>query len=138
MALKKKIHNTEELKQAMNELQSRVEVQELEMKVNYNQVKENLQPTRVAKNTFSYLAETPEIQRTLVNTVLGFILGYASKKAVSLLREDVLDQTIHNLVNHQVTKLENSQPDSLLAKGISLFRQHTPPSSPIYPFVKYK
>ncbi|HEX8459965.1 MAG TPA: hypothetical protein VF623_00990 [Segetibacter sp.] len=138
MALKGKIHNTEDLKRAMTELQSKVEVQELEMKVNYNQVKENLAPKRVVKNTFSYLAETPEIQQTLVNTVIGFLLGYASKKASTMLTEEVLDSTIQNLVNYHVSTLENKHPESLLAKGISLFRKHTPKDSPIYPFVQYK
>jgi hypothetical protein len=137
MSVTKKIHNTEDLKQAMNALQSRIEGQEVELKVGYSQVKENLQPKRVAKNTFSYLAETPEIQKTLVNTVIGFILGYASKKAVALMSEDLLDRTVQNLVSHQMTKLEQKQPNSLLAKGITLFRKHTPADSPIYPFVQY-
>jgi len=138
MAQSRKISNSEELQQAMKELEKRVHVQELEMKENYNQVKENLQPKRVVKNTFSYVAETPEIQRTLVNTVIGFILGYASKKAVELLSENSLNSTVENLVNYQVSKFEQKHPESLLSKGISLFRKHTPPNSPIYPFVRYK
>jgi len=138
MALTRKISNTEDLRKAMNELESRVKVQELEIKDNYSQIKDNMQPKRVARNTFSYLAETPEIQKTLVNTVIGFILGYASKKAVELFSEQSLDRTVHNIVNHQLTKLENKQPEGLLAKGISLVRKHTPNDSPIYPFVRYK
>ncbi|MDB5245686.1 MAG: hypothetical protein JWQ40_80 [Segetibacter sp.] len=138
MALTRKITNSQELQQAMKDLEKRVQVQELDLKVNYNQVKENLQPKRVVKNTFSYVAETPEIQRTLVNTVIGFILGYASKKAVELLSEDSLNSTVENLVNYQVSQFEQKHPESLLSKGITLFRKHTPPHSPIYPFVKYK
>lgn len=138
MAIKRKITNSEELQQAMKELENEVQVQELQMKGNYNQVKENLNPKRVVKNTFSYVAETPEVQRTLVNTVIGFILGYASKKAVELLSEESLNSTVENLVNYQVDNFEQKHPDSLLAKGISLFRKHTPPHSPIYPFVRYK
>jgi predicted nuclease with TOPRIM domain len=138
MELKNKIHNIEDLKKAMNELESRVKVQESEIKENFVEVKENLRPKRVVRNTFSYLAETPEIQKTLINTVIGFILGYASKKAVEVLSEQSLDRTVQNILNHQMTKLENNQPDSLLAKGITLFRRHTPPDSPIYPFVRYK
>src|SRR5215211_5635960 len=98
MASTRKISNSEELQQAMKELEKKVQVQELEMKVNYNQVKENLHPKRVVKNTFSYVAETPEIQRTLVNTVIGFILGYASKKATELLSQNALNSTVENLV----------------------------------------
>jgi predicted nuclease with TOPRIM domain len=138
MELKNKIHNTEDLKKAMDELQSRINFQESEIKENFVEVKENLRPKRVVRNTFSFLAETPEIQKTLVNTVVGFILGYASKKAVEVLSEQSLDRTVQNILNHQMTKLENKQPESLLAKGITLFRRHTPPDSPIYPFVKYR
>lgn len=138
MAVTRKITNAQDLKSAIIDLESRLKVYELEMKDNYAQVKQNLQPKRVVKNTFSYVAETPEIQRTLVNTVIGFLLGYASKKAVELLSEDVLDRTIHNIVNHQITKIEKKEPASWLTKGISLFRKHTPPNSPIYPFVRYK
>ena len=138
MTITRKISNSEELHKAMNELETKIQVQELEIKDNYSQVKQNLQPKRVVKNTFSYVAETPEIQRTLVNTAIGFILGYASKKAVELLSEEVLDKTIHNIVNNQITKIENRQPATLLSKGISLIRKHTPHDSPIYPFVRYK
>lgn len=138
MAVTRKISNSEDLKNAIYDLESKVKVQELEMQDNYAQVKQNLHPKRVVKNTFSYVAETPEIQRTLVNTVIGFILGYASKKAVELLTEENLDRTVHNIVNSHISKIENKQPDSLLSKGISLIRKHTPHDSPIYPFVRYK
>jgi len=138
MAITRRISNGEDLRKAIDELETKVKVQELELKDNYSQIKHNMQPKRVAKNTFSYLAETPEIQKTIVNTVIGFILGYASKKAVELFSENALDRTVHNLVNHQISRIESKQPDSLLAKGISLVRRHTPYDSPIYPFVRYK
>lgn len=138
MAITKKISNADDLRSAMRELEGRVKVQEVEMKENYGLIKHNLSPKRVVKNTFSYVAETPEIQKTLVNTVIGFILGYASKKAVELLSEDVFDRTIHNFVNHQIDKIEKREPQTLLSKGLSLVRKHTPSDSPIYPFVRYK
>lgn len=138
MATTRKISNSEDLQNAINDLEAKVKVQRLEIRDNYDQVKENLQPKRVIKNTFSYVGETPEIQRTLVNTVIGFVLGYASKKAVDLFSENVLDRTIYNVVNHHLTKIENREPRTLLSKGISLIRKHTPENSPIYPFVRYK
>ena len=134
----KKITNTQELQEAIKGLENAVKVQEADLKMNYTEVKENLNPKRVAKNTFSYVAETPEIQRTLVNTIFGFMLGYASKKAVQLLSEESLNKTVENLVIHNITKLENKNPESLLSKGITLFRKYTPTDSPIYPFVRYK
>ena len=138
MATKRDIKNAKDLKAAINELEKRLEADQFKLKENYVQVKENLHPKRVIKNSFSYAAETPEIQRTLVNTAIGFILGYASKKATELLSEHQLNRTVENIINHHVNELENRQPGSLLSKGISLFRRFTPPSSPIYPLIKYR
>ena len=138
MATKRDIKNAQDLKAAINDLEKRLEADQFKLKDNYVQVKENLHPKRIIKNSFSYAAETPEIQRTLVNTVIGFILGYASKKAVELLSEDALDRTIHNVVNHHISKIENREPSNLISKGISLLRKHTPHDSPMYPFVRYK
>ncbi len=138
MSVTTKIANADDLQKAIKELEKKVETQEFVLKENYFQVKENLHPKRVVKNTFSYLAETPEIQKTLVNTVIGFILGYASKKATELLTEENIDRTVYNIVNTHISEIENKEPGSLLSKGISLFRKHTPIDSPIYPFVKYK
>jgi len=138
MANRRKITNNDDLQAAIKELERKVKLDEEEVKDNFEDVKVNLNPKRVAKNTFSYVAETPEIQRTLVNTAIGFILGYASKKAVQLLSEQSLDRTVENIVNHHITKLENKDPNSLLSKGITLFRKHTPPTSPLYPLIRYK
>lgn len=138
LAIKRKITNSQELKDAMVDLEKKVHQQEDDLKENYLQVKENLDPKRVARNTFSYVAETPEIQRTLVNTVFGFILGYASKKASELLTEENINRAVENIVIKQVDKLENKNPQSLLSKGITLVRKNIPADSPIYPFVRYK
>lgn len=138
MAAKKKITNSAELKSAITELEREVHDNEYQMKENFLQVKENLHPKRVIKNTFSYAAETPEVQRTLVNTAIGFILGYASRKATEFLTEESLNKTVEGIVSHNLTRLEDKNPDSVLSRVITLFRKHTPPSSPIYPLIKYR
>lgn len=138
MSKTRNIKDAGELKAAIQELERKIEVQEVEMKAEFSQVKEDLHPKKISRNIFTYLAETPEIQKTIVNTAIGFILGYASKKAKELLNEEALNSTIENLVNSEINRLEYKAPESLLAKGISLFRKHTPPQSPIYPFVRYK
>jgi len=138
MATHRSINNEHDLKAAISELERKVQHNKDEIKGNYQMLKEELNPKKVVKNTFSYVAETPEVQRTLVNTALGFILGYASKKSLELLNENSLNRTFENMVSHQITQLENKNPNSLLSKGISLFRKHTPPDSPIYPLVKYR
>lgn len=138
METKSNIKNAGDLQAAIKDLEKRMQADEFELKSNFAQVKENLQPKRVIKNTFSYAAETPEIQKTLINTAIGFVLGYASKKAAELLTKESLDKTVENIVNHHLNELEFKQPGSLLSKGISLFRRFTPPTSPLYPLIKYK
>lgn len=138
MATTRKITNGEELKDAIRQLEVKVKGHEEIMKHNYSEAKQHFKPANVIKNTFSYIAETPEIQRTLINTAIGFIMGYASKKSVEVLNEEALDHTISNFVTHQLTKYENKDPESLLGRGIRVLRRFTPPTSPLYPFVRYK
>jgi hypothetical protein len=136
--MKRNITNQAELNQAMEDLQRRVKVQEIEMKTNYEEVKENLRLKNVVKNKFEQLAQTPEIQRTLLNTAMGMVLGFAAKRLSEILSEQSLNRTVENVLNHSVHKLETRNPESLVAKGISLLRKYTPRDSPIYPYVRYK
>lgn len=138
MLTKGSIKNAEDLKVAISDLEKRVKAEGVELKGGIVQVKEKLRPKKVLKNTFSYAAEIPEVQKILINTAIGFILGYASKKAAELLSEQSLNRTVENLVNHHVNELENNHPGTLISKGISLFRRFTPPSSPLYPLIKYR
>ncbi len=136
--MKRTITNSKELQQAMDDLQRRVKEQEGEMKANYEQVKDNLRMKNVLKNKFNQLAETPEIQRTLINTALGMVLGFAAKKVTEVLSEQSLNRTVENILNHSLTTLERKNPGSMLSKGISLIRRYTPKDSAMYPFVRYK
>ena len=138
MITKGSIKNADDLKAAISHLENKVKAEEFQIKDDVVQVKEHLRPKRVLKNTFSYAAEIPEVQKILVNTAIGFILGYASKKAAELLSEQSLDRTVENLVNHHVNELETNHPGTLISKGIALFRRFTPPTSPLYPLLKYK
>ena len=74
MAKTRKITNSAGLEAGNKELEEQVMCRRRNEN-EFCQVKENLHPKRVIKNTFSYVAETPEIQKTLVNTVIGFDTG---------------------------------------------------------------
>jgi len=136
--MKRNITNSSQLAQAKSELERRVKMQEAEMKANYEQVKENLRLKNVLKNKFNQIAETPEIQRTLLNTAFGMVLGFAAKKVTEILSEQSLNRTVENVLNHSVHKLETNNPGSMISKAVSLVRKYTPKDSPIYPFVKYR
>jgi hypothetical protein len=90
------------------------------------------------KNKFEQLAQTPEIQRTLLSTAMGMVLGFAAKRMSEVLSEQSLNRTVENILNNSINKLEKRDPQSLISKGITLVRKYTPVDSPIYPFVKYR
>lgn len=136
--MKRQINDSKELKQAMDDLQRRVKVQEVEIKASYEDLKEDLRLKNLMKNKFQQFAETPEIQRTLLSTAMGLVLGFAAKKVTEILSEQSLNRAVENVLNHSVHKLENKNPQSLLSKGISLVRKYTPNDSPIYPYVRYR
>lgn len=136
--MKRTITNSKELQQAMDDLQRRVKEQEVEMKVNYEQVKDNLRMKNLLKNKFNQLAETPEIQRTLINTAIGMVIGYTAKKVTEVLSEQSLNRTVENILTSSLSSLQRKNPESKLSKVITLIRKYTPPDSPIYPFVRYK
>jgi len=136
--MKRKITNSTQLQQAVEDLERRIKVQEVEIKANYAQVKENLKMKNVLKNKFQQIAETPEIQRTLLNTAFGMVLGFAAKRAQEVLNEETLNRTVTNILNHSITQLEQKNPHGLISKSITMIRKYTPKDSPIYPFVEYK
>jgi hypothetical protein len=136
--MKRQITNSAELHQAVQDLERRVKVQEVEIKANYEQVKENLKLKNVMKNKFEQIAQTPEMQRTLINTAFGIVLGFAFKKVQELLTEESMNRTVENIMNRSLNQLEQSNPDSWVSKAVTLVRKYTPTDSPIYPLVKYR
>jgi hypothetical protein len=122
----------------MRELEGTIKQQEEQIKHSTAGVKERMQPRTLFSNTFSYFAEQPEIQKIMVNTAIGFVLGYASRKVAELLNEKNLNMTVENLITRQLDRLETEQPAGLIAQGITILRESTPPDSPMYPFVRYK
>jgi len=136
--MKHKITNNAELKQAIKELERRAQIQQVEIKANYEQVKENMKFKNVLKNRFEQMAQTPEIQRTLINTAFGMVLGFAFKKVTEVLSEQSLNRTVEGIMSHSLNQLEQHNPEGWVSKVVTLVRKYTPPDSPIYPLVKYR
>jgi hypothetical protein len=119
----KQISTSAELKAAIAELQKKKEIQQLTIKGQVAQTKQALKPSHLLKNTYSYIAETPEIKRTLISTLIGIGIGYFSKKATAALQEDKLDRMINNFVDKGLDQVVQNNPNALLSKAVSLTRQ---------------
>lgn len=119
----KPIANSAELKAAIAELEKKREIQQLTIKGQISQTKQALNPLHLVKNTFSHLAETPEIKKTLISTIIGIGIGYFSKKATAALKEDKLDRMINNFLDKGMDTVIQKNPNSLLSTAVSITRQ---------------
>lgn len=133
----KKISNGKELKLAIAELELRLIAQEKVIRQNITEVKEGLEPKRLFANTFSRLAETPGIKKIILNTAIGFFLGYVSKKSDSIFNATTVTKFAENFVNQNINRIEHNAPNNLISRCISFIRRYTPPTSPLYGFLKY-
>lgn len=131
------INNLDHLRIRILELELKMRDQEVQIRNNYGALKENLHPNNLMQNSFSYLAETPGLKKTLINTAIGFFIGYATKKAGELFSEKSINRTFEKFAQNQLDKWENNEPKNIISIGIALVRKFTPSDSPIYPFVKY-
>lgn len=73
--------------QSLTELRAfiqKLEVQQKEdarlLKIEFDQVAENMKPVNLIKNSIKDLAASPDLVQNLLKTVAGFALGYFSKK----------------------------------------------------------
>ncbi len=132
-----KISNQKDLHIAISQLEKQIAGKEMNIETTVNDIKEGLKPNHLLRNTFSYLAQTPELKKIIINTAIGFTIGYLTKKTATAINEFSINRLAENFVHHHIDRLENKNPDSWLSKGIQLVRKYTPPSSPIYGFVKY-
>lgn len=132
------INNRADLRKAIELLEQKKEVQQTAVKGQYHEVKTALAPVNIVKNTYSRLAEIPEVRKTLINTVVGFALGYVAKKANEVMNEETMNRLVGNMVNHTLTKIETKDPDSFSSKAISFVRKMVKEDHPLYQFVGYR
>lgn len=133
-----RIKSQEGLRKAIDQLELKRIVQEVQIKNEFEQIKETLRPQNIVKNTFSRLAEIPEVKKTMISTAIGLGLGYFSKKVKDVMSEESLDNLVNSVVNTELKKLNRSHPESFLNRAINYYRTHLKEDSPLYPFIGIK
>ena len=132
------IKTQEELRKRIADLEVKKNMQQMVIKGQFEQVKVAVQPVNLVRNTFSRFAAIPEVRKTLIDTIVGFGMGYVAMKAQKVLSEESLDHLVGNVVSNQLTKLENKNPESMVSKSVSYVRAMIKKDSPLYPFLGYK
>ena len=116
------IKNVAELKEKIAELEAKTQAKQVTLKGQFNQTKVALKPNNLMRNSFSSLAEMPEVRKTLISTIIGFGIGYFSKKATQAMREDSLNRLVNGVIEHSLNKIVEKNPQSLLSQGINMTR----------------
>ncbi|HEX8331414.1 MAG TPA: hypothetical protein VF622_02260 [Segetibacter sp.] len=120
----KQINTSAELKAAIADLEKKREIQQLTIKGQFAQTKEALNPVNLVKNTFSHVAEIPEVKKTLVSTIIGIGIGYLSNKVSALLNdEEKLDRMVNSFIDQGIDRVQQQKPNGFLAQAVSLTRQ---------------
>ena len=79
------------------------EVEEAELKTQFQKSLESLQPLKLVKNSFGKLANQPEFKEDLLDTSLSIITGYLSKKLFFGSSKNPLKKAFGNLMQLGVT-----------------------------------
>jgi hypothetical protein len=101
----KTIHNAEELKSAIIELERKKNVEEAEIKYQFKQTYEALKPANILKNTVSEVAASPKFRHNLLNIAIGLGAGYLSKKVVVGRSAGLLKRTLGTALQFGVASL---------------------------------
>ena len=80
--MKKQIHNADELKNAIAELERKIIEEEAAMKFEFQGMYETYKPANILKNTLSEVSASPKFRHNLLNVVIGLGAGYLSQKLV--------------------------------------------------------
>ena len=119
----KEISTSAELKAAIAELEKKKEIQQLTIKGQFAEAKQVLNPVNIVKNTFSRVAEMPEVKKTLISTVVGIGIGYFASRAKAALKEEKLDRMVNNFIDQGLDKIVQRNPTGFISQAIALTKQ---------------
>jgi len=77
-----KIHNAEDLKNAIADLERKKSIEEAAIKLEFKEVYQTYRPANVLKNTIAEVAAQPKFRQNILNIALGLGAGYLSQKLV--------------------------------------------------------
>ena len=108
----KKIHNSEDLKNAIIELERKRNVEEAAIKYQFKETCETLKPANILKNTVSEVAASPKFRHNILNIAIGLGAGYLSKKVVVGRSAGLLKRTLGTALQFGVASLVAKREDA--------------------------
>jgi uncharacterized protein YicC (UPF0701 family) len=116
-----KITNKFELKEAIQQLEHKKNIEGVELKKSIHQALENLQPINVIKNTLHDLVSSTEIKENLTDIAIGATSGMIVKSLVVGKTDSPISNITGSLVEMFVAKNVTKHMDSFKKLGLKLF-----------------
>ncbi len=114
--MKKKVSNSEELAQAISELEIKLAAQKRDIEETYKNVSENLKPVNLIKNGVRSVF-TEEHRGDLVNAVVGLGTGFLSRKLLLGRTKGVLGKSVGKVVEWGIAGLVTNNAEKVKEKA---------------------
>jgi hypothetical protein len=123
----KTINNSQDLKNAILELERKKDVEENELKEKFHETYESYKPANLLKNTMEEVAASPKFRHNLLNVAIGLGAGYLSKKLVIGKSAGIVKRVLGTALQFGITSLVAKKgeqiTDQLIPKKKSLLKR---------------
>lgn len=117
-----KITNITELNQAILLLEAKQTLEGCMLKEQSKITYESLKPINLIKNTIKELASSPDFKADLINTSLGVVVGYLSKKLAIGETNNPFKQLLGTILQMGVTSVVAKNSDGLKSTVLNLIQ----------------
>lgn len=114
------ISTGQELKNRIEALEQKAREQELRLKKNFNRAYDSIKPQNLIRNVFSDAIDEPDIRHNLVNTTVGLISGFISRKIIVGSTAGIFRKLAGTAIQYGITKYISNNLTALLKKIQSL------------------
>ena len=116
------ISSPEELKIAIQILETEQAAILLQMKEQFFFMYESLKPVNLIENTLKEISSSPYLVNNLLGAVMGLVTGYLSKKAVIRQSDGKLRKLLGYILQFGVTNLVAQNPETIKSFGQYIFQ----------------
>ena len=114
------ISTSQELRNRIEYLEKKAKEQELKLKSTFNLAYESVKPQNLIRNAFTDAMEEPDIRHNTVNTVVGLLTGFISRKIIVGSTAGIFRKLAGTAIQYGITKYIANNLTGLLKKFQSI------------------
>lgn len=116
-----KINSITDLREAILELESRQAEEEKIMRGQFNLTYESLKPLNLIKSTFKEAALSVDLKDNIVNSTVGLVAGFLSKKIFEGVSRNPLKKLLGTALMFGITNIVTKNPETVKKAGKKIF-----------------